>query len=259
MGQLDSRVFMVGIEVHLIAHLAQDAGQIAGRFTAQDGQINVLSHDVISGRLSGFLGQIEVTGHPVGVLFVYHRKPLLPADGIRGVLQGAVGLFAVIVPFAVHKGYRVDDEVIVAAVGVQVGGYQHLKAVSPYPLGQFHPDGVALLRRDFAGAETLVGVKGHRAPGLVELLLGQFHLLTGNLRHTVDAADKQLAFPGGLSIVGSILQHVAQIVLACRQTGQVRQAGFLLISGIAYDRIQTPFYGPDLGDSHLLIPPSAAR
>ena len=190
MGQFDSRVFVVGIEIHLIAHLAQDAGQISGRFAAQDGQINVLAHDVIPGGLSGFLGQIEVTRHSVGILFVYHRKPLLPAKFIRGVLQGTVGLFAVVVPFAVHKGHRVDDEVAVAAVGVQVGGYQHLEAITPYPLGQFHSDGVTLLRRDFTGAETLVGVKGHRAAGLAELLFGQLHLLAGNLRDTVDTADE---------------------------------------------------------------------
>ena len=73
---------------------------------------------------------------------------------------------------------------VVAAVGVQVGGYQNLKAVAPHPLGQFHSDGVALLRRDLAGAETLVGVKGYRAASLAELLFGQLHLLAGNLRHT---------------------------------------------------------------------------
>lgn len=147
---------------------------------------------------------------------------------------------------------------IVATAGVQVGGYQHLKAVAPHPLGQFQPDGVTLLRRDFAGAKTLVGVKGHCAAGLAELLLGQLHLLAGNLRYTVDTADEQLAFPGGPGIVSGVLQHVAQIVLARRQAGQVRQAGLFFVSGIAYDRIQTPFHGPDLGDSHLLIPPSAA-
>ena len=257
MGQFDGRVFVVGIEVHLIAHLAQDVGQISGRLAAQNGKINILAHDVIPGRFSGFLGQIEVTRHPVGILFVYHRKPLLPAQFIRSVLQGTIGLFAVVVPLAIHKRHRVDDEVIVAAIGVQVGGYQHLKPITPHPLGQFHPDGVTLLRRDFAGAETLVGVEGHRTPGLAELLFGQLHLLAGNLWDTVDTADKELTFPSGLGVVGGILQHVAQIVLARRQTGQVRQAGLFFISGIAYDRIQTPFHGPDLGDSHL-IPPSAA-
>ena len=82
MRQLDGRVFMVGIEVYLIAHPAQDAGQISGRLAAQDSQINILAHDIISGWLSGFLGQVEVAGHPVGVLFIYHRKPLLPAKFI---------------------------------------------------------------------------------------------------------------------------------------------------------------------------------
>ena len=148
---------------------------------------------------------------------------------------------------------------IVTAIGVQVGSYQHLEAFSPHPFGQFHPDGVALLRRDLAGAETLVSVEGHRSAGLAELPFGQLHLLAGNLRDTVDTADKQLAFPGGLGSVGSVLQYIAQIVLARRQTGQVWQAGLSLISGIAYNRIQPPFYRPDLGDSHLLIPPSAAR
>ena len=62
MGQLDSRVFVVGIEVHLIAHLAQDTGQIPGRLAAQNGQINVLTQDVIPGGFSGFLGQVEITG-----------------------------------------------------------------------------------------------------------------------------------------------------------------------------------------------------
>ncbi len=210
-----------------------------------------MAHDVIPGGFSGFLGQVEIAGHTVSVLLLYHRKPLLPAQFIRGVLLGAIGLFAIVVPLAVHEGHRVDDEVIVAAIGVQVGGYQHLKAVTPHPLGQFHSDGVTLLRRDFTGAETLVGVKGHRAASLSELPLGQLHLLAGNLRHTVDTADEQLAFPCGLGIVGSILQHIAQIVLARRQTCQVRQAGLFFISGIAYDRIQTPFHGPDLGDGHL--------
>ena len=32
MGQFDSRVFVVGIEIHLIAHLAQDAGADLGAF-----------------------------------------------------------------------------------------------------------------------------------------------------------------------------------------------------------------------------------
>ena len=86
MGQLDGGIFVVGIEVYLIAHLAQDARQITGRFAAQNGQINIMAHDVIPSRLSGFLGQVDVTGHPVGIFFVYHRKPLLPAKFIRGIL-----------------------------------------------------------------------------------------------------------------------------------------------------------------------------
>ena len=111
----------------------------------------------------------QLVGHPA------HLPVLVPA------------LFVLL---AVHIGHRVDDEVVVQAAGVQMGGHQHLEPPAPHPAGQFHTNGVALLRGNLPGLETLVGVHGHYSFGFAELLLHRPHLRPGGGGAAVDAAHQ---------------------------------------------------------------------
>ena len=119
-----------------------------------------------------------------------NRQGVLPAQLVGNPAHLPVLVPALLVLLAVHIGHRVDDEVVVQAAGVQMGGHQHLEPPAPHPAGQLHPDGVTLLRGHLPGLETLVGVHRHHALGLAELLLHRPHLRPGSPRAAVDAAHQ---------------------------------------------------------------------
>lgn len=146
-----------------------------------------LPHPVVPGGLTPALRFVEETRCALA-LGLYHRQPLGPAQGVRSAAQFPVLAAALLVLFAIHIGHRVDDKVVVQAVGVHVGGHQHLETSAPHLPGQLHPDGVALFRGYLAGLETLVGVHRHHALGLAELPLHRLHIRPGGFGAAVDAA-----------------------------------------------------------------------
>lgn len=115
---------------------------------------------------------------------------MFPAQLIGNSPQVLILAPPLLVLLAIHIGHRVDDEVVVQAAGVQMGGHQHLEPPAPHPAGQCHPDGVALFRGHLPGLETLVGVHRHHPFGLAELLLHRPHLRPGGGRAAVDAAHQ---------------------------------------------------------------------
>ena len=91
---------------------------------------------------------------------------------------------------------------------VQVGGNHHLKPVPPQPMGPLHPNFMGLLRRHLPRGERLITVEGSNAAFFAKLPLHHHHLIPGNLRGTVQAADKPLFF--SFVILGGVVHHVSQ-------------------------------------------------
>ena len=91
---------------------------------------------------------------------------------------------------------------------VQVGGNHHLKPVPPQPMGQFHPDFMGLFRRDLPRGEGLIAMKGDNAALFPKLPLHHHHLLPGDFRGAVHAADIPLFF--GFVVLGGVIHHVPQ-------------------------------------------------
>ena len=101
------------------------------------------------------------------------------------ILSGAV------VFDAVHKGYGVDDKVVVQMIFfVKVGGDDYLIAVAPEPGRQLHADLMRQFRRCLAGGKGLITVIGYRAVLFAEPLFYRQHFVTGSGGRAVDTRHK---------------------------------------------------------------------
>ena len=172
------------------ALLPQHGGKVGFGAGLPHGVADRGPHLRIAGGLAPALGLVEGAGC-LAARLLQHRQLVLAADRVRGRPQLGVLAAALLILFAVHIGHRVDDEVVVQAVCVLVGGHQHLEPPAPHPPRQLHPDGVALFRSYLAGLETLVGMQRHRAAGLAEPPLHRPHVRPGLPGLAVKAGDQQ--------------------------------------------------------------------
>ena len=176
-----------------------------------------------------------------------HREGVFPAQLVGNSSQVLILTPALLVLFAVHIGHRIDDEVVVQAVGVQMGGHQHLEPPAPHPAGQLHPDGVALFRGHLPGLETLVGVHRHHALGLAELPLHRPHIRPGGFRAAMNARHQLGAFrQGGLGVVPGIVQRLSQTAVL----------GLVRVGGVVHHPAQAVPYRPNFSGRQR-HPPSA--
>ena len=116
------------------------------------------------------------------------------------------------------EGYRIDNEVIMKTIRVQMGGDYDLVICSPHLLCGFHAYLVCFLRCDLAGFEALVSMVGNIATHLAELLLGGHHSSVGIMLGAVDGADIHLLIRllVVLGIGQSAIQIIVQVLLICR-------------------------------------------
>lgn len=169
-----------------IAHPPQGQGKVLLGAGLLEGGAQCLPHPVVPGGFAPALRFVEGARCALA-RGLYHRQSLGPAEGIGSAAQFPVLAAALLVLFAIHIGHCVDDKVVVQAVGVHVGGHQHLETPAPHLSGQLHPDGVALFRGYLAGLETLVGVHRHHALGLAELPLHRPHIRPGGFGAAMNA------------------------------------------------------------------------
>ena len=226
-----------------VAHPTQGQGKVLLGAGLLEGGAQCLPHPVVPGGFTPAFRFVEVTRYAFA-LGLYHRQPLCPAEGVGSAAQFPVLAAALLVLFAIHVGHRVDDKVVVQAVGVHVGGHQHLKPSAPHLPGQLHPDGVALFRGYLAGLETLVGVHRHHALGLAELPLHRPHIRPGGFGAAMNARHQMRGFlQGGLGVVPGVVQRL----------GQGAVFGFLWVGSIVHHPAQVVPYRPDLGDGQGLL------
>ena len=175
------------------------------------------------------------------------RQGVLPAQLVGNSSQVLILAPPLLILLAVHIGHRIDDEVVVQTSRVQMGGHQHLEPPAPHPTGQFHPDGVALLRSHLPGLETLVGVHGHYSFGFAELLLHRPHLRPGGGGAAVDAAHQLGRFPqdGFLSVLRVV-----------QRLGQTAVLGLVRVGGVVHHAAQAVPHRPNFSGRQR-HPPSA--
>ena len=114
-----------------VAHPAQGQGKVLLGAGLLEGGAQSLPHPVVPGGFAPALRFVEGAGCAfAGGL--YHRQPLGPAEGIGSAAQLPVLAAALLVLFAIRIGHRIDDKVVVQAVGIHVGGHQHLEPPAPH-------------------------------------------------------------------------------------------------------------------------------
>ena len=119
-------------------------------------------------------GQAKVLAHGVGC-----------ASHLSKVTFEVAAVFS-----AVHEGHRVEYDVTVVVLPVNVGGNHGLIMVSQQAAGKLHPGGVSLFRRYLAGGIGVDKVIPQDAVPFVPATLGSPHFLVGGAGLTVDAGDE---------------------------------------------------------------------
>lgn len=113
----------------------------------------------------------------------------------------------------VLEGYGVDTKMVMQMLLVQMGRNNDLKPVAPHLLCQHHAQCVTLLRRDLSGLEALIAVPCNVAVLLTIALLGQDHLLKGNILLAIDGSD-ELPCSGLVGILG-VGKHIEKSCKPC--------------------------------------------
>ena len=202
-------------------------------------------------------GNIPANLLPDGRLFGLRRLPFLMAFAFAFRLDNGQTIFAAqiighflnfvkigfhIAPQfpAVQKGHRVDCNMVVQMVLIEVCSNDYLKPLSKQPPRKLHTDGVGLLRGKLTRLKGLNDVIALYAAGLVVAPLGALHIPTGVLNAlAVQTAFKQPLF--GFIRVDRVFNHAGK-------------RGLFLICGILNGFLKSASYGENFGDCHIRTP-----
>ena len=109
-----------------------------------------------------------------------HRQPIFAAQVIRYLLNLLkIGFHVAPQLPAVHEGYRIDGDMVMQMLPIQMGSNDHLESVSKQTLRELHTDLMGLFRRQFARFEGLDYVIALHTISFVIALLGSFHVQAG--------------------------------------------------------------------------------
>ena len=136
------------------------------------------------------------------------RQRVLAAKLVGILTQQFQIRLVVVIMLAIGEGNGIQDKMIMQAIGVEVCGDNHLKAVAPHFLRQLHADFVRLFRRDLALAETLKAVIANDVALVLKLTLDDLHFFPRRGRVAVHAGHKELLFR--LVVIGRVLHDVAE-------------------------------------------------
>lgn len=141
---------------------------------------------------------------------------------------------------AVQKGHRVDCDVVVQMVLIEVRSNDHLKPISKQPPRKLHTDGVGLLWGNLTRLKGLNDVIALCAAGLVVAPFGTLHIPAGIFdAFAVQTAFKQPLF--GLIRVDSVFDYAGK-------------RGLFLVGGILNGFLKPASYGEYFGDRHFRTP-----
>ena len=121
-----------------------------------------------------------------------HGQSIFPAQVIRYLLNLLkIGFHVAPQLPTVHEGYRIDSDMVVQMLPIQMGSNDHLEPLSKQPPCKLHTDGMSLLRRQFSGLKGLDDVIALHTISFVIALLGSFHVQAGvNYTAAIQAALK---------------------------------------------------------------------
>lgn len=194
---------------------------------------------------------------PDGRLFGLRRLPFLMAFSFAFRLDNGQTVFAAqiighflnfvkigfhIAPQfpAVQKGHRVDCNMVVQMMLIEVCSNDYLKPLSKQPPRKLHTDGVGLLGGNLAWLKRLDNVIALYTAGLVVAPFGALHIPGGVFNtFTVQTAFKQ-PFLGFIRVDG-VFDHAGKRSL-------------FLVSGILNGFLKSAAYGEHLGDCHIRTP-----
>lgn len=116
---------------------------------------------------------------------------MLPAQFVRNFLYLLkIGFHIAAQLLAVQKGHRIDCDVVMQVVLIQMRTDDHLEPLTEQPPGKLHANGVGLLRGQLTRFERLDDMIALHAARLVVAPLGALHIAAGVLH----AAAIQTAF-----------------------------------------------------------------
>ena len=140
----------------------------------------------------------------------------------------------------VYTGHRIDHQMIMQVVLIQMGADNDLIPFSKQSLGKFQPDSVCLLWCDLPRLKGLDNVIALYTAGLVVAPFGALHIPAGIFNtFTVQTAFKQPFL--GFIRVDSVFDHAGK-------------GGLFLVSGILNGFLKSASYGEHFGDRHIRTP-----
>lgn len=138
---------------------------------------------------------------------------------------------------AVQKGHRIDCDVVMQVMFIQMGADDHLKPLTEHPFGKLHADGMGLLWGQLTRLERLDDMIALHAARLVVTPFSALHITAG----VFHAAAIQTAFKQsllGFIWVYGVVDHAAQ-------------RGLLLIDGISDSLLKVQPNRKNFGNSHI--------
>ena len=112
---------------------------------------------------------------------------------------------------ACSEGYRIQHNMVVDILRIQMGSDDDLIVITPHPFGSFHSDLVCFLRGYFAGLKALKTMISYIPTHLSEVPLGVHHGPVGVVLGTVDGTNIHLLVR--LFVVLDIAQRLVEILV----------------------------------------------
>ena len=205
-------VLDAGTVLDLIAHLLQLADKIVKVGAFGKRHFHIGSDHTAQCRLALAAVAPFAIRDAASVCF-YDRQPVLAAQVIGNPSYVLIVGFEIVAEhFAVHKGNRIDDYVVMQVSLVQMGGHRTLKPICQTASGKFTSDLMHLVRAGFAGLKALDNMVANIAVSyfLMPAAFGCLHNQAGILRVAVKAGDIELVFRLVL-VLGVVHQPVERI------------------------------------------------
>ena len=163
---------------------------------------------------------------------------MLPAQFIGNFLYLLkVGFHVAAQLLAVQKGHRIDCDVVMQVMFIQMGADDHLKPLTEHPFGKLHADGMGLLWGQLTRLERLDDMIALHAARLVVTPFSALHITAGVFHAAAIQTDFKQSLLGLIWVYG-VVDHAVQ-------------RGLLLIGGILDGFLKTGTDGKNFGDCHI--------
>ena len=127
----DSPVLALRIEPVIVTALSEFRLEFLDSQAESDGFIDCLTRHIVPCRHAGFLHLVNILAYAFPSRVLHDGQSALLTDAVRCLSELPVGILAVVEFPAVLEGYRVDHDVVMNALCVDVCRNHHLEPVSP--------------------------------------------------------------------------------------------------------------------------------